>query len=301
MIIPGLKTSHRLFTMSNRLEDKHLKFYNDCPMTISFKPAIATRYFNTSADPNLPCRPYIEMLGRVTELHGDITDDKGNVVSDITGFKFDEGDGISATIVYYMSDEEIKAAVDKGLFTANFDCDDAFYNSEIQLQSSCDVALIPTDGIPIAFVDIPNSHLLTMDASDGYNVSALFSSPDAEKTDDFTLDFDDNIFDDYDVDYYESEALFDEEPEIDEVKTIEPEVTAEPDEMEVIYDTQVEPKIIERIEASEDAASLDQPDEIPVIDDVSEVIEVEPESKEIDERFLEDEGKQESFIDFSSF
>ena len=294
MIIPGLKTSHRLFTMSNRLEDKHLKFYNDCPITISFKPVIATRYFNTSADPNLPCRPYIELLGRVTELHGDVTDDKGNVVSDITGFKFDEGDGISATIVYYMSDEEIKAAVDKGLFTANFDCDDAFYNSEIKLQSSCDVALIPTDDIPIAFVDIPNSHLMTMDASDGYNVSALFSSPDAQKTDDFTLDFEDDIFDDYDVDYYEPETLFEAEPEVEEVE-------AEPDEIEVIYDTQVEPKIIERIEAGEDAASLDQPDEIPVIDDVSEVIEKEPDRKEIDERFFENEGKQESFIDFSSF
>lgn len=298
MIIPGLKTSHRLFTMSNRLEDKHLKFYNDCPMTISFKPAIATRYFNTSADPNLPCRPYIEMLGRVTELHGDVTDDKGNVVSNITGFKFDEGDGISATIVYYMSDEEIKAAVDKGLFTSNFDCDDAFYNSEIQLQSSCDVALIPTDGIPIAFVDIPNSHLMTMDVSDGYNVSAVFSSPDVQKTDDFTLDFEDDVFDDYDVDYYEPETLFEEEQVVEEA---EPEVTAEPDEIEVIYDTQVEPKIIERIEAGEDAASLDQPDEIPVIDDVSEVIEKEPDRKEIDERFFENEGKQESSIDFSSF
>lgn len=298
MIIPGLKTSYRLFTMSNRLEDKHLKFYNDCPMTISFKPVVATRYFNTSADTNLPCRPYIEMLGRVTELRGDVTDEKGNKVSDITGFKFDEGDGISATIIYYMSDEEIKAAVDKGLFTSNFDCDDAFYNSEIQLQSSCDVALIPTDDIPIAFVDIPNSHLMTMDASDGYNVSALFSSPDAQKTDDFTLDFEDDIFDDYDVDYYEPETLFEAEPE---VKEEAPEITAEPDEVEVMYNTQVEPKIIERIEAGEDAATLDQPDEIPVIDDVSEVIEAEPERKEIDERFFENEGEQESFIDFSSF
>lgn len=299
MIIPGLKTSHRLFTMSNRLEDKHLKFYNDCPMTISFKPVVATRCFNTSADPNLPCRPYIEMMGRVTEIHGNLTDENGIAVSDITGFKFDEGDGISATITYYMSDEEIKAAVDKGLFTSNFDCDDAFYNSEIQLQSSCDVAVIPTDGIPIAFVDIPNSHLMTMDVSDGYNVSALFSSPDATKTDDFTLDFEDDVFDDYDVDYYEPKTLFEEEPQAEEV---EPEVTAEPDEVEVMYDTQVEPKIIERIEAGEDAAAVDQPDDIPVIDDVSEVIEAEPEArKEIDEKFLADEGEQESFIDFSSF
>lgn len=172
-------------------------------------------------------RPYLRMVGQVSELRGEFP---GGITEVAFNGKAADGRVVDDDIYcprvdyqYQFSDEELAALCLKGLFNEGFEAPVWFSGQEtsFELPLTCECSMLPPEtkeDVPLLFVSIEKPYLLETDGyHSGYNLTEYFTAPEKQEQKPLQyMSFDYDRFMDEDKTAAKEQSHMEQEPQADQ-------------------------------------------------------------------------------------
>lgn len=175
MKLPGLLSNDSLLISAQGASNLQFKEYDDA---ICLGRVVPTSIF-LEQDPELNNRPYLRILGELTELRNET-----EFPEQIDTLSFPKDKALDVDIFYSFTDQQLAELVRMGYFTQEgIDVSEKLKQSILEFDFNTNLKIIESDNkeqIPIIIADVQNSKLELDYENSGYDFSKYFESKQVE-------------------------------------------------------------------------------------------------------------------------